>query len=227
MELRGIPENQLLAEAAQVHHANRSGRKIIEDEIAVAHAVQTVLRDGGEIEQFRDALAVKRIRRRGERTGAERHDVCGIKCVLKPLAVAQEHLNICHHIVRERDRLRSLQMRIAGHNRIQVGLCKIQQCFNQLVEQGAGFFACFTRVHARIKHALVIAAASGMQTLARLANPFGENGFNIHMNVFRLGGPLNLARLRVSKNAFKSLDDFRRVLLRNDVLLAEHGGMGD
>ena len=66
-----------------------------------------------------------------------------------------------------------------------------------------------------------------MQTFARLTDPLGENGFNIHMNVFRLGGPLNLARLRVSKNPLESLDDLRRVLLRNDVLLAEHGGMGD
>ena len=50
---------------------------------------------------------------------------------------------------------------------------------------------------------------------------------DIHMNVFRLGGPLNFTRLRVGKNPLEPLDDLRCVLLRDDVLLAEHGGMGN
>ena len=210
-----------------MHHADGGGGEIIEDEIAVAHAVQAVLRNGWKIEQLGHALAVERICRRGECTGAQRHDIGGIKCVLKTIAVAQKHLNVGHHIMRERDRLRALQVCVAGHDRVQVRLRKIEQRLNQLIEQGAGFHARFARVHARIEHALVVPAAAGMQALARFADPLGENGFDIHMNVFRLGGPLNFTRLRVGKNPLEPLDDLRCVLLRDDVLLAEHGGMGN
>ena len=106
-------------------------------------------------------------------------------------------------------------------------LCDRQQGLDQLVQQGTGLHAGLPGVHTGVQHALVVAAAARMQPLAGLADPLDQDRFYIHMDIFGFSGPLDLSFPRVSQNAFQAFYDFFRVLWRDDVFLAQHGGVGD
>ena len=60
-ELIGIPEDQLLTEAGEMHHGDGRGGKIFQEEIPIRDAIETVFGNRGEIEQLRDPGTIERI----------------------------------------------------------------------------------------------------------------------------------------------------------------------
>lgn len=72
------------------------------------------------------------------------------------------------------DRLRSLQMRIAGHNRMQVVLSQIQQDTFQFGNILDKLDAGFAGPELQVRRHLVVSAASGMKLLPGSADPVGQ-----------------------------------------------------
>ena len=66
-----------------------------------------------------------------------------------------------------------------------------------------------------------------MNPLACVSDPLDQQGFYIHMDVFRFGRPLNLSLAGIRQNTLQAFDDFLCVLRRDDVFLAQHGRVGD
>ena len=83
------------------------------------------------------------------------------------------------------------------------------------------------RVHAHVQSHLVVAAAAGVQALARLADAVGQEGFHKHVHVLRAHVDGQRAGAVVAENSLQALHDALRVLPRDDALLAQHGGVGD
>ena len=66
-----------------------------------------------------------------------------------------------------------------------------------------------------------------MQPLAGVANALGEDGLDIHMNIFVVHGEFYFTSLNVRQDGLQAADDLIRFCLLDDALLAQHGGVGD
>ena len=66
-----------------------------------------------------------------------------------------------------------------------------------------------------------------LRPLARRPDPLGQDGLNVHVDVFVLQGELHAAALDVGQNGLQAVDDGLGVLLGDDALLPQHGGVGD
>ena len=76
--------------------------------------------DPRETQLARDHPPIDRQRRSRQRARAERHHRGARQCLLEALAIAPEHLDVSEQVMRERYRLRALQMRVAGHDSLDV-----------------------------------------------------------------------------------------------------------
>src|SRR2546426_7962066 len=91
-------------------------------EITIAYRIHRVLCDLrlalgiDKSKQFRDQFPVERETGSGNGAAAERTNVPPLKATLQPLPIALQHLHVCQEVMRQEDRLRTLQMRVAGDN---------------------------------------------------------------------------------------------------------------
>src|SRR4029079_18688853 len=101
--------------------------EIVEREVAVCDRVERVaelLRGRGQ-----------RQRRAGERAGAEWTRLGGRCGWCEADEVALEHLTPREQVVPDRDRLSTLQVRVAGHRRLGVRLGEIEQRSGELADR--------------------------------------------------------------------------------------------
>ena len=141
--------------------------------------------------------------------------------------VAPEHLEIRHHVVRQGDGLRLLQVGIAGHDGVQVVLRNVQQDAEQLAEHLLRLLTGKFGVHAAIQRHLIVAAAPGVQAFARFADALGQQGLHVHVDVLRVHHPVDFARLDVRQNPAQAFDNLVRVRLRDNALFAQHRRVGN
>ena len=113
------------------HHRGERGGKL-DAEIAVGHAVERIFRRTGKAERRGRHRAVDRVGRAGQRARTKRADVHARRRVGDAPHVAHKHRRIRHQMVRQRDWLRALQVRITGHHRLQVLAGQIAQRFQKL-----------------------------------------------------------------------------------------------
>ena len=66
-----------------------------------------------------------------------------------------------------------------------------------------------------------------MQTLARLADGGGEARFDVHMDIFKTDGKIELTGLDLLQDFLQTMNDLLHIFERDDPLLAQHTGMGD
>ena len=134
---------------------------------------------------------------------------------------------MCIRDRREGDRLRALQVGVAGQDGVEVlpGLfAEHPDELTQLPLQGRDLVA---QIEAQVHRHLVVAAARGVQPLARVADPRGELGLDEHVDVLGLGVERQLSALDVMKDPLEPLNDRLAVLLCNHPALGEHGRVGD
>ena len=79
---------------------------------------------------------------------------------------------------------------------------------------------------ADVQRDLVVAAAAGVQALARVADAGGQRLLDKGMDVFGRRVDLQRAAFQVGQNLLQAGQDGVAVLRRNDALLAEHRRMG-
>ena len=66
-----------------------------------------------------------------------------------------------------------------------------------------------------------------MEALAVLADALGEDGLDVHVDVLIVHGELHVAAFDILQDGFQAADDVVCVLLGDDALFAQHGGVGD
>ena len=169
-ELRRRPENDLLAQARQVHARHAAGIQKVKQEIAVGDGIERVRDHAREAERFGRHEAVKRVGGAGERCGPERVRVRGVVCRAQAIEVAIEHPHVREHMMGEEHRLRMLHVRIARQNDVEVLLrlrhermTKLHVCSHQVARP----LLC---EQARVGADLVVAAATRVKARARIAD---------------------------------------------------------
>ena len=120
-----------------------------------------------------------------------------------------------------------LEVGIAGHHRVQVGLGLFHQHLLQvqdLLDDGGDLFF---HIKASVHGHLVVPGAGGVQPLASVADALGQHGLDVHVDVLVVQRELHLAVLDVGQDGLQALDDLLGLVLLDDALLAQHGGVGD
>ncbi len=81
-------------------------------------------------------------------------------------------------------RLRTLQVRVAGHRPVEVLLGAAQQARHQLTDRSLRHARALARVQREVGHHLVVARARGMQLAADRAHELGQAPLDRHVDIF-------------------------------------------
>ena len=121
----------------------------------------------GKSSSSRDEFAIEQDRRAGDGAGAERQDVHPLAGIGEPAEIALEHLHVGEQMMREIDRLRALQMRVAGNDDVAMPRAEIHERALQ-VAQAASAIASHSvaQIEPEIERDLVVADARGVQLRA-------------------------------------------------------------
>src|SRR5437660_6123932 len=103
-----------------MHADQRQIEEKLANKIAIAHGIETVLADLREAELARDQFAIEHDGRAGESAGAQRENVSSLRAGEDAAVVALERLDVREKIMAERNRLRSLQVRVTRHEHVLV-----------------------------------------------------------------------------------------------------------
>ena len=106
--------------SSEKHHDRRKCGQVLDHVIAVGDGVHAVARRSCKAEQLCGKFPVKRIGRPCQRACAERAVIHSLINVFETGTVSAEHFKISADVMRQRDRLRFLQMGKARHERIDV-----------------------------------------------------------------------------------------------------------
>ena len=104
-------------------------------------------------------------------------------------------------MVGERNRLRLLQVGVAGHDGTGVAPRGSDQLGEQVVEQGARLAAGGLDEHMHVEGDLIVAAAPGVESAACGADALGEHLFDEHVNVLGIGVERERARVEIGEDA--------------------------
>ena len=118
-----------------------------------------------------------------------------------------------------------LQMGEAGHEGVRIFLHQIQNHSQKTQGLCTHFLDRTPGIQTHIKSNLVIAAASGVQTLARVADPVDEIGLHEAVYIFILASDLHLTVLDIIKDPLQTLYDGLTVFGGQDALFPKHPGM--
>ena len=163
----------------------------------------------------------------GQSAGAQGTLVQTLQAVLQPGHVPLEHVGVGHHVVGEGGGLGSLQVGVAGHHGVGVLLGLLHQRLLQVQDHGDDVGDLLLHVQPGVHGHLVVPGPGGVQALARLPYPLGEQGLNVHVDVLVVHGELHLASLNILQNGLEAGDDLLHLVLLDDALLAQHVGVGN
>ena len=100
--------------------------------------------------------------------------VRGKTCLLYT-SVPLEHVGVGHHVVGEGGRLGPLEVGVAGHHGVQMGLGLLHQDLLQIQHLADKDGNLLLHIQTGVHRHLVISAAGGVETLARIADALGEH----------------------------------------------------
>src|ERR1700738_2773488 len=102
-------------------------KKKFAHKIAIADGIDAILAYARKTEVARDPFTIENNGRSGERSGSEWKNVCSREAITKPIRVASKCLHLHKEVMRKSDRLRALQMCVAGHYDVNMSLDKVEQ----------------------------------------------------------------------------------------------------
>ena len=123
----------------------------------------------------------------------------------------------------EGHRLGALQMGVAGHNVACTLLGLVTKHVDKLFDLALDMLAGGTQVQPDIQRHLVVAAAAGVQPLARIADAGGQRLLDEGMHILGVGGDLQCAAVQILQNRVQTFVDIVHILLGDDTLSAQHG----
>ena len=210
-----------------MHHQNGAGGQKLDGEVPVRDRVHGVVGGFAEAQGLRGGEPVHRVGGGGQGASPQGTLVHPLQAVLQPGHVPADHVGVSHHVVGEGGGLGPLEVGVARHDGVQVGLGLLHQHLLQVQALGDDLGDLLLDIEAEVGGHLVVAAAGGVQALARVADALGEQGLDVHVDVLVVQGELHLVRLDVGQDGLEPGDDLLGLVLLNDALPAQHGRVGD
>ena len=103
----------------------------------------------------------------------------------------------------------------------------LQQAFLQAGDFGEDQVDLVTQPQADVGGDLVVAAAPGVQFFTGDADAVGQACFDVHVHVFEVDAPVELAGLDFALNGLQAIDDAVALGIGQHADLGQHGGVGD
>ena len=210
-----------------MYHDDREHGCEFNAEIPVGNAVERVVGDTVKAEQIGGDGSVDGIGRSGERAGTERHFIHALEAVLQSGDVSQEHFAVGEQMMTEGDRLRPLQMRVAGHNGVAVFLGFAGDDLDELYDQLFDGDDLFFEVELHVERHLIVAASGRVQALAVVADTLGQFSFDEGVDILGFHVDAERTALDVREDPLQALNNILNALLGDDTALAEHGRVCD
>ena len=226
-ELRARPEDQLLRETRRVHRGERADVGEIGDEVTVGDGIDAVAERARQIELARDRRRIDRIRHARERAGTERRHRRALARLVHAHPVAPQRLDVREQVVRERDRLRALQVRVSRHHRVDLGRSPLDESPREREQRAVETVQQLDDEQAQVQRDLVVAAAAGVQLSADGAGALGQHALDRRMHVLRIGGPREGPVRDLGRDALELAHERGGLVLRDDALTPQHPRVRD
>lgn len=169
-KLSAAVHNQVLCPARYVSHEGGAPLQRLDDKVAVRDAGHAVVHEPVEAEFLGHGGAVDTERIAGERATAEGRPVDASACLAQALQVARKGKGVREQPVGPADGLRALQVRVAGHDELELGFCARGDDAQEGDEMGIDGIELGAQPQAHVSGDLVVARAASMQ-LARRGRP--------------------------------------------------------
>ncbi|MOA04207.1 hypothetical protein D3C78_1237510 [compost metagenome] len=130
-------------------------------------------------------------------------------------------------MVAEAHRLGGLQVGEAGHDDVGVLLGLGQQALLQAGDFAEDHVDLVAQPQADVGGHLVVAATPGVQLLAGDADAVGQTRLDVHVHVFQIDAPVELAGLDLGLDLLQAGDDGVALGGAQHAGLLQHGGVGD
>jgi len=210
-----------------VHHAQRRRRLKLDHAVAVGDGVQAVVADAAEAQLAGHELTVDGVGHTSQGASAQGQDVGPLEAVLEAPDVAVEHLEVGEQVVGEEHGLGPLEVGVAGHDHLAIGLRQVEKRRLQATQGGQHAADGVLQVEAQVGGHLIVAGASGVQAVGSRADLLPQAGLDVHVNVFQLAPELEPAGLDLIAYLRQAAHDGLAVLLGDDALLGQHAGVSD
>ena len=227
-KLRARPENHIFREAREVDGKQSRVSRELHHEIAITHRIHRVLSDSGlavfihELEQACDQLAVDRHRGPCDCTAPQWTLVQAPVRIVQTATIPFEHFHVGEQVMREVDRLRTLEMGITGNHHVRELLAQSHQRAlktRDLVTQRADLVS---QPEPDVQCDLVVPRTGSMQ-LRPGGDTSRELRLDIHVHILELGLPSELPRLDLHRDLIQAVEDFFELLDGEHSNLAQHG----
>ena len=199
--------------------------EIVEREVAVRDRVETVARRLSEAQRFGGHVAIEIEAGACKRGGSQRAFVHPALRIGEARTIAHQHLEIGEQMVTERNGLRGLQMREAGHDAVGMFFGARHESAEHCIDPRDRALVGGAHPHAEIGRDLVVAAARGVQPSGHRADDFGQSRFHGHVDVFEVPVLGYAVALVFGGDLLQTAVDGVGVLLRDDTLPCQHRHM--
>ena len=200
-ELLGRPQHELLGKAGEMHGRDRRGGQELDRRVAVRDRVHAVGRDAREAELARDEAPIEGEACARQRAGAERQLVGARAAVAEARPVARQHLVIGEQVVREEDRLRALEVRVAGEERVAMAAGERGERALHSGQGGVDGVALGAQPEAQVERHLIVPAPAGVELPADGADELGEPPLDRHVDVLVGGQEAEAAGVELAAHA--------------------------
>ena len=129
--------------------------------------------------------------------------------------------------MRERHRLRALEMRVSGHDRVDLLRRAREERLPEVAERGVEGVERVEREQPKVERDLVVTAPRRVQLPRGRAEPRREHLLDRGVHVLRVRGPRERARAQLLRDRLQSRDERACILVRQDLLAAEHARVRD
>ncbi len=192
------------------------------DEVTIGDGVDAVAEFARKAELPRGGGWVDRIRDAGEGARAERRCSCPLSGLRDPGAIAPKCLDVGEEVMRERDHLSSLQMRVPGHDRLDLVLRAFDQRATEIRDRVVERRKAVDGEEAQVEGDLVVPAPSGVQLPGDLADDVAQPPLDDAVDVFEIARPRERFLLHLLKDSLEATFDRLGFLLGEDPLPTEH-----
>ena len=172
-ELRARPKDDLFGEPRRVDRRERRDIDEIHHEVPICDRVDAIAKHALESQIPRRRDWIGRVGHARERSRAEWGRRCALARLRDAGAIATERLHVREKVVRERDRLRSLKVRVPGHDRLGLVARSVDERARQFENGGVELVEPIDREQPQVESDLIVAAARGVELAGDVTNELG------------------------------------------------------
>ena len=209
-----------------MHRANGRRVEVIQDEVTVGDRVDRVRRHAVESERLGDHPAVGVEVHAGQRARPQREVRGLIRREAKARAIAIEHPHVRQQVVREVDRLRALQVRVARQRPVGVAIGRVDQHGHQRLDLRDGAERRRAREQRHIGRHLVVARPRRVELAADGPGDLRQPPFDGHVDVLVVWRERERPVRKLALDSVEARQERVAIVVGDDPARREHRRVG-